>query len=287
MSERNQRLYFILLSQGIQTYLLMKKMLVPVDFSDNSRKALDFAVALANHFLAEITLYHVFSKGRTEKMDDYLRQNAEEQLENLTNEVRPSLEDGATVIGATVMGDPVSRIADRAGVQDCDLIVMGTQGEGGIKGFLMGSVTLEVIRKVHIPVLAIPQEAAYRPIKTAVFALDDTGLTSPQTLQALRDIVYAFGGVIRVYHQVEEARTAIPNLLVDSALEGVQHSFHQEVSEEEIWSGIHHYAREQDADLLCLIRRDRGFLERLFHRSVTREELNVSPLPILILHDYF
>jgi nucleotide-binding universal stress UspA family protein len=263
----------------------MKKMLVPVDFSDNSLKALDFAIPLANRFLAEITLYHGFSKSRSEKIEEYVQRNAEEEIEALVNEIRPSLREGAAIIGAAVMGDPVSAIAERMEKHHYDLIIMGTQGEAGIKGFLMGSVTLEVIRKVQTPVLAIPREAAYRPVKTAVFALDDMGLDFPNTLQPLRNIVYTFEGTIKVYHQVERATTAIPNLLVDSALEGVHHSFHQEVSEEEIWSGILQYAQEQEADLLCLIRRERGFFGGLFHQSVTREELTASSIPMLILYD--
>lgn len=263
----------------------MKKILVPTDFSDNAYQALRYAVRLANHSGAAITLYHVFRSGLSERMDGYVRQSAEEQIDELIQRVQSSLEGGASVNGAVIQGEPVDSILNRSAHQSYDLVVMGTEGETGIKGFLVGSVTLEVIRQTVQPVLAIPVNAKLTLPQRLIFALDDQGISSTQVLTPLRKIAAVFDAEVKIFHQSKEVKTVVPDLLVDEALDGLRHSFHQEASSEEVWESILQYTLYQKGDLLCLIRRERGFLERLFHHSVTREELSSSPVPLLILHD--
>ena len=263
----------------------MKKILVPTDFSDNALQALLYAVSLAKHTGAAITIYHVFRTGLSERMDGYVRQSGEEQIDGLIQRIQPTLEGGASVNGVVIQGEPVDSILDRTARQTYDLVVMGTEGETGIKGFLVGSVTLEVIRRTRQPVLAIPVNAKLTLPQRMIFALDDQGISTTGVLRPLREIAAAFDAEVKIYHQGREVKTVVPDLLVDEALDGLRHSFHQEASEEEVWESILQYTLDQKGDLLCLIRRERGLLERLFHHSVTREELSSSPVPLLILHD--
>jgi nucleotide-binding universal stress UspA family protein len=263
----------------------MKKILVPTDFSENAYQALRYAIRLANHTGAALTLYHVFRSGLSERMDGYVRQSAEEQIDELIQRVQSSLEGAASVNGVVIQGETVDAILDRTARQSYDLVIMGTEGENGIKGFLVGSVTLEVIRRTQKPVLALPANAKLTLPQRLIFALDDQGISTTRVLQPLREIAAVFDAEVKVFHQSKELKAVVPDLLVDEALDGLRHSFHQEASEEEVWERILQYTLDQKADLLCLIRRERGFLERLFHHSVTREELSSSPVPLLILHD--
>lgn len=264
----------------------MRKILVPTDFSDNAFQALRFAVLLANYNGSAITIFHVFRPGLSERMDGYVRQGAEEKIDELIERVHPRLEGAASVNGVVIQGEPVEAILDQLNHRPFDLVVMGTTGESGIKGFLVGSVTLEVIRRTSRPVLAIPTHARLSLPKQLIFALDEQGISSTDVLAPLRQMATAFEAKIKVYHHRErEANPMVPNLLVDEALEGLPHSFHQEASETEVWQSILQYTLEQRGDLLCLIRRRRGFLERLIHHSVTREELSTGPVPLLILQD--
>lgn len=263
----------------------MKKLLVPTDFSDSSTRALDAAVILANLFLAEITVFHAFRRGRSGEMNEYLESNAEEEMEKLLYAYRPRLEEGASLTGSTVIREPVEAISRHAEQEQYDLIIMSTQGEGGIKGFLMGSTTLEVVRKTKRPLLAIPSEASLKGMEHFVLAIDEKGIMQSDTLSLFRELAKTLDATVSIYHQTENQRYQVPNLIVDAAMEGIEHNFHQEVSEAEVWEGILKYVEQQEADLLCLIRRERGFFQELFHHSVTREELSACSIPMLLLHE--
>jgi len=265
----------------------MKHLLVPTDFSGNARQALRYAVGLANHTGAKITLYHVYgsSVSVSERASAYERQRSEERIDVLLQEMQPRLEGGASLQGAVIQGNPVEAILNYAARQPADLIVMGTQGESGIKGFLVGSLTLELMRRTQQAVLAVPAQARCTPPRHMIFALDEHGISAPSILQPLREMAAAYGASISIYHQSRELTAAVPNLLVEAALDGLEARFHQDTSEEEVWNSILRHTLAEEGDLLCLIHRNRSFLERLFHRSVTREELSASPIPLLILHD--
>jgi|GEM_PF-3663792 len=263
----------------------MKKILVPTDFSENSIPALDAAVLLANRFLAEITVFHAFRRGRSERMDEYLESNAEAEMEELLYQYRPHLKEGASLIGSTVISHPVEAISDHVRQERYDLIVMSTQGEGGIKSFLMGNTTLEVLRRTQTPLLAVPRGVAVQELQHFMLAIDEKGVLESKTLGLFRKLADSFGASVTIYHQRENKRYQAPNLILDAALEGIDHSFHQEVSNAEVWEGILQYTEQQNVDLLCLIRRERGFFQQLFHHSVTREELSACSVPMLLLHE--
>ena len=263
----------------------MKKILVPTDFSENAASALEFAIPIANHFQAEISLLHVYPRGISKKIDDYARKSSEKQLDGLSKRCRHKMKGASTVTCAALIGDPASVIVSKAGSGLYDLIVMGTQGESGIKGFLVGSVTLEVMRHAGTALLAVPGGCEFRPLKNIVLAMDDHGISKAPVLAPLRHLACIFNSKIQVYHLTNTLPAGVPDLLIDAALDGLDHSFLEEAPAGNVWDCIHDYADYYNADLLCLIHRERVFFENLFHHSVTREELSSSQIPLLILHD--
>jgi len=129
---------------------MTKKILVPVDGSDQARKAIDFAANLAKQNDATIHLLHVYKLPIIpEGMGEYVISDRIE-LQALGDKIISVAQDevskkGGQHIEATVMeGDPAERIIAYAKDHDVDMIVMGSRGLGSFKGLLLGSVSNKV-----------------------------------------------------------------------------------------------------------------------------------------------
>ena len=133
------------------------RIVVPVDFSDTSRKALQYAAATALEFGAEIWLVHVVQSYRV--IPDL--PIAMIDVTTTTNSVAQHLEDWAKTIGpirsacAVRVGDPSAEITTFAKCNHADLIVMATSGRTGLAHLVIGSVAEKVVRTAPCPVLIV------------------------------------------------------------------------------------------------------------------------------------
>ena len=137
-------------------------LLVPVDFSDCSRRGLDEAMALAAsanatlhivHVLEPLpTMYYAGSVSTRFELDGDLRARVEERLRTWTGNPR-----GARYVVRE--GHPAVEIARAADDRKVDLVVMSNRGASGVEWLLVGSVTERVCRLATVPVLTVRQQA--------------------------------------------------------------------------------------------------------------------------------
>jgi nucleotide-binding universal stress UspA family protein len=139
----------------------LKRILVAVDFSACSCKALQYAVSFAKQFSAEIVLLHVvqppvYSEGAVVAVtavfdDSTIREAAAKQLSEWRNEIA----SGATVKANVRTGIPYHEIVRAAEETNTDLIVIGTQGRSGLARMFIGSTAERVVRHAPCPVMVI------------------------------------------------------------------------------------------------------------------------------------
>jgi nucleotide-binding universal stress UspA family protein len=142
------------------------KILVPVDFSDHSQRALDEAIGLAKTFGAQLHLLHCYrihpAAGAPygivvpETFEHDVRMAA---LQRLSEWREKAAAQGVRVqehITAHFPAEDIAAMADHLGI---DLIVMGTRGLTGLKHVLLGSVAERTIRLAKCPVLTMKQDA--------------------------------------------------------------------------------------------------------------------------------
>lgn len=141
---------------------LFKKILVPTDASEYSRRALKKALELARTFQAEVELLHVsytpqaywgytISYGITVTQEQ-LDQNGELALDATLVDIDIT----QVVLNRKVeSGHPVSIILEEIKKENIDLVVMGSHGYGPISGSVLGSVSQRVLQRASCPVLII------------------------------------------------------------------------------------------------------------------------------------
>jgi nucleotide-binding universal stress UspA family protein len=154
--------------------ITLRRILVPTDFSEHSRKALMYAAAFAEKFGAEITLLHVYQNLPVFQPDaatggpsiippvDQLTGPVHAALER---EIRESNLQGLGVRHEMREGAPHEEIVQFAKDKETDLIIMGTHGRGWLAHVLLGSVAEKVVRKAPCPVLTVrhPEHEFVKP----------------------------------------------------------------------------------------------------------------------------
>lgn len=138
------------------------KILCPVDFSPTSDHALNYAIAFAQRYGAELELLHVVQspvafgvggEGLVPEMNLLAMHEAiKKRLFELT---QVAAKEHAPVSSHMVSGTPFVEIVRRAREKAADLIVMGSHGHGGLAHMLIGSVAERVVRKAPCPVLTV------------------------------------------------------------------------------------------------------------------------------------
>ena len=138
----------------------LKRILVPLDFSDCSKKALQYAVPFARQFGATLSLLYViqpfYPVSEMVPMDGELferrmRETSEAEMAALRKSLDPALKPSATIR----YGTPHVEIVRAARNLKCDLIILSTHGRTGLSHVLMGSTAERVVRHANCPVLVL------------------------------------------------------------------------------------------------------------------------------------
>lgn len=141
-----------------------KTIIVPLDGSGWSQRAVPHAIDIARASGAEVILLHVFNPPARDYAPDLalaggtdplqtLRENAKQYLIGLRTELRN--EDVRVRTHLSEGADTVHLICDYALAENADLIVMSTRGRSGLARLFFGSVAQRVMECIHIPVLLI------------------------------------------------------------------------------------------------------------------------------------
>ncbi len=144
----------------VPSYLQLKRILVPIDFSEASEKAVKYATRFADQFGSSVTLLHViqpmvypadfgYPPTIVDTLDEAVQQRIEEKLAALADQ------GGFKMDRLVRLGQPYFEIANAARELDVDLIIISTHGRTGLKHAFLGSTAERVVRHAPCPVLTV------------------------------------------------------------------------------------------------------------------------------------
>lgn len=264
---------------------ICNRILCPIDLSENSRRALDYAIGMARHYGASLTALYVIPPpvplmpsldspaypGYVYTPDDLAA--IEQQVQTFVDAGQAGLHVESRVVEGFVVG----QILDVAAAQAADFIVVGTHGRGGFQRLVLGSVAERVLARSTCPVMAIPPHMANSaPVGPAPFANVLCGIDYTPSSQKALDYATWFtresAGQLTLVHVVEiaggEPAVAGVRGLVDesvfvTAARGRLHTFlpkelpqrnvgFEVVKSGKAYRGIIDVARERGCDLIVL-----------------------------------
>lgn len=273
----------------------MKNMLVPVDFSTVSLNAVNYAVPFARSFGAALHIMNVIPLPTL--VDDPVLASAlvaqtelMETNQRLMNEKIESLSktEGINITGSVTEGFPSDIITEIAGEKKVDLIIMGIKGKGKSNS-IFGSTVTAVIRKSGFPVLVIPEEADFQPLRHITFACDFDPDIKSESYDLLTDLASGNNIPVTILNvqrndSVMDVKTAIGKLNTSLAFSKIHPQFHS-VYEKNIEEGIDEFIKNNRTDMLAMVAHPHSLFKRIFGTIHTKEMGYQTKIPLLILPD--
>ncbi len=268
----------------------MKRILVPTDFSKNTRNALEFAIDIVNKVEGEIILLNTYKLARRAGMfigvEKMMREESKAEMTKLVRKIKPRLKPKVTIKSKVVKGDPIQTVVLVAKKMEVDFIIMGTQGASGLKEVFIGSTTNGVINSTKIPVMAVPSSFKHKSIDVIVLSISPNLGELGDKIGPLKLLANLYNAKIKGLHINADDRNDDVQQKVSGILEGTDHTYHEmKSSTAKINLMIEQFVKDNNADLLCMVKQNRGFWENLFHNSVTTIEVFHSDVPILVLQE--
>ena len=288
----------------------IESILCPVDFSQFSADAYEYAQSLAVHYHAKLLLQNVRYSPRpsegwsdaAEEVRQKYRADVEQQLKEFARyHLRTAIEPECFVQDGPVT-DLILSLAETRAVS---LIVMGTHGLRGVDRLMVGSVTERVLRRAHCPVLAVRKPA--HQVITSVHDPEPVHLKkilvcSDFSDHARRASKYAlsmakeYGAELTLLHVLEDVREATDDLqkATENATKQLEQSLTQEDHEAcnvkvmvrvgKPYAQIIEFALEAQSDMVIMGVRGRGALDTALFGSTTYRVIQLGPCPVLAIH---
>jgi nucleotide-binding universal stress UspA family protein len=273
----------------------MKKIIVPIDFSEYSEYALETAAQLAKKNNAEILALHMLElseallnrTGTAVQMETvFFLKLAEKKFDEFLNKAYLK---GITVTPIVKHFKVFSEVNEIAEAYGADLIVMGSHGASGMRELFIGSNTEKVVRHSNIPVLIIKHNPILIDFEHVVFACDFSD-------EAIKPYINASKCFKKMGSKIHLIYVNVPNDGFRSTLE-MEHKVHaffkklngnsnqnHEViyfSDYTVEDGIINYAHSIGADLIALSTHGRTGLAHLLEGSISEDVANHSTLPVM------
>ncbi|MBS4014622.1 MAG: universal stress protein [Bacteroidetes bacterium] len=288
----------------------IRKILIPIDFSEFSKNACVYALNLARVYKTEIKILHVYYAPIVDlvpitdaysiqiDMDINLRElesNAKKELIDFVNEIREiasgkGMED-VKISYALKEGIVEDEIIQTALEYKPGIIVLGSKGKGEKQSDIIGSVAYRVIDKSKVPVLAIPQNVVYdikreKEMKSIIYAteFEDSDYSAIRRLMA---IVSAFQVKIYCVHVSKDSLNTLDSIKMDNLMAYFKKinpkkkvEFHL-ISDEDKLKALQEFAITNKVDLIAMANRKRGILARLFNPDLAKKIIYQGNIPLL------
>ena len=292
--------------------LKIERILCPLDFSDFSIKAYDYAQSLARHYQAKLFLEHVLSPifasypsyvypDLANDLYQDLRTHAEQQLQEFA---KTRTANGFPLEISVCEGAATDAILAFARSHAVDLIVMGTHGRHGFDHLLLGSVTEKVLRKAACPVLAVRQPAHDFVAPTSgddpvhlrkILVATDFSQHAERALDYALSLAQEYEAELTLLHVLEEIP---PSWDLSTVSADVMERLEKRIpAETRDWcklkfrmrvgrpyQEIVRLALETEADLVILGVRGRNALDLALFGSTTHRVIQQAPCPVLAVH---
>lgn len=278
----------------------MRKILIPTDFSDNSLNAIKYASELFKHGPTEIFLLYAYSDevyeakirladGIFENLKEETRKKAEKFLQDLKQQVLGiSPNPKHTIHTKAEFGMLVDSVNDLVEKENIDVVVMGTKGKTADKQITFGSNTLQVIKYVKCPVLAIP--AVYGDVhpKNILFSTDFLLPYKRRELKLLSTLAKFFVSKINFLYVSKfptlSLRQQDNKAFLESSFEDNKIEFIHK-NEKDVTKAINTYISENPVDMLVMVNTRHSYLENILYQS-TIEKIGLHiDIPFLVMQN--
>lgn len=271
----------------------MEKILLPTDFSEYSKAARDYAIALAKQSGAEVHFEHTMlvavdwdNMSHSDRlMYPELKQAIESAQANLEQEAEAVREAGVTAYQRLTFNEGLIDIPKDITEHGYDLAIIGSHGSGGLKTALLGSNAQRMVRYSPCPVLVVKSRNPEVQINRIAFA-SDFAEDKPASFQHIKGFTEAVNANVTLLYintpvnfetsaeslaKLESYKNANPSLIDN-------YQIYNHYTEDE---GIISYVQQDQPDLVAIATHGRSGWTRMFTGSITESIVANGDFPVL------
>lgn len=274
----------------------MLKILVPIDYSPESKNALSYAINFAHQTQSKIIVHHAMPIAlpaidipyESYYFDEEDELHAlQESVNNFIskNKLQPK---NLTLQYFVNSGNNVCQAINEAyNNTKADLVIMGTHGASGIKKYLIGSNTSNLIGNYQIPVLSVPYNYSYQPIYHIVYASDLKNLG--KELGIMLPIAKIFEAVLDVFYfdyatnDSEQLMLNAEKLLNTYQYKNIKLTVFKGKLDQTLSKQILTNLNNSNTQILSLYRGNHNWLESIITGSTTQQIVMECSIPVLVI----
>ncbi len=277
-----------------------KRIIIPTDFSQNALNATRYALDLYAKVHCEFYFLNVFQlEGYTTDTltlpepgsesyvftENHSKAEFIKLLDLLALQYDNPRHQFHTISSFNFLSEAITELIDK---KDINLVIMGTKGATNAKGLIFGSNAVKAMETItSCPVLAIPENSRFSPLKEIVFPTDYQISYKRKALNSLIDIAKMHQAAICVLHIQKEEKLShkqeANKQLLEDILSITDYSFHT-LSDTGLSKGITAFAESRDSDMIAFINKKHSFLSGLFSKPLVKEIGYDALLPIMALN---
>jgi len=268
----------------------MKRILLLTDFSETARNAAMYAIKMFENENVTFSLLNAFDLDFSgspyvmqikDEMAEESRRGLKKDMEMLKYHFPQAKIDVMSRFGALI---PI--VQEELSENFYDLVVIGCVGETALENFLLGSHAYEIVKKIETAILIVPKSTRFRKPDKIVMATDLKDIMHDESIDPLRNILHHYNAsllFVNVLNSESENRLQSEAKLIEH-FPGVDVNFNF-VENQDVCNGILNFMDDNHADIVTIIRRKVGVIERLLHPSITKKMVLQPEHPMLIIHD--
>lgn len=273
----------------------MKLIVVPTDFSPLADNALKYGMDLASAMGSSLMIVHVYqipiSYSEVPLITislEEIKKASEERLAELKHNIETITAGKLVVYTESRLGDVADEVEKIAKTLQPFSIVMGSRGVTGAGRFFLGSNTLAVMNKTATPVIVVPPGGKFSPYKKIGLTTDFKEVVDKTPVVPIRALVNFFNAELHVLHVDYKQRNFTPDtpeqtLNIDMLLSGMNPTY-DFIENKSVNEGINDFAEKNNIDIIITLPQKHSFLESLFEKSVTRELLHHTHIPVMCIN---
>lgn len=272
----------------------MKTILVPTDYSEVARNAMQYAAELAKFENAKLVLFHAYKPrvllSSLTLMDGGFEEESMEMLRKCESDIRKSLGDLPEIELVTRFGFVVEEILDIIKERKIDLVVMGVTGAGRVKETLMGSTATTVMQKTNVPVLIVPPTTRFKVPEKIALALESNVFIHAPIREKIKYYVKKFDARLMLFNMVLREEPAVygkesdEELYLDHAFGDMEYELCLR-SGEDLVEGLNAFIDSRGVDMLMMIPHAHKQLFEVFLKSNTKKMAFHTHIPLLSIHE--
>tara|TARA_R110001632_G_scaffold714_5_gene2618 strand:+ start:534 stop:1328 length:795 start_codon:yes stop_codon:yes gene_type:complete len=260
----------------------MKNILVPIGSNKSAISTLQYAIDFANEIDANvyvISIFKEFSKvGGMAKVNTLLKEESENTIEKV---MKGTDHKNVTVIAHPVKGDPLEGVARLCKHIDIDLMVLAPRSNSVKEEVYLGKMTGKLVKQTDIPVMIVPNDYTFSWPNKVMLAFKDGRFKRKHVLDPLGFIVKKSKAELHLLHvqtpdsteESKELNNTLPELVTS----------YTKTDNATTYQGLLEHFQTVNPDMICVVRRKRGFFKKLWEKNVVLKKEFYTTKPLLIL----